>query len=172
MKIYFISILLFVSIGASSQPPAAKKAVVPKTTESTINKPPFATVKEAVLLAEKKFKQYLPRILKSHDAILDVQTTYTGDFTGDGLADVAIFFSLAPRQGGNMLVGQGITLYQNLGNDVKVIAGYDPDYLFSFSRISDGKIYVEKLEYKEDDPQCCPSIKTEHALTISGATAY
>lgn len=127
---------------------------------------------EAVKIAENQFRKYLPNILETHDAVLDLQQSYTGDFTGDGIEDVAIYFSLAPRDGGNALVGQGLTLYQNNGMSVKVIAGYEPDYLFSFDKINNGKIYIEKIEYDEDDGRCCPSIKTEHTLTISGSKAY
>lgn len=127
---------------------------------------------DAIKLAEQQFSNYLPKILDSHDAILDIQETYTGDFTGDGIADVAIYFSLASNGGGNAIVGQGLALYQNDGNTVKVIAGYEPDYLFVFDKINNGKIYVEKLEYAETDGRCCPSIKTEHALTISSNKAY
>lgn len=130
------------------------------------------TTNDAVRIAERKFNAYLPKILESHDAILDLQQSYTGDFTGDGIEDVAIYYSLAPSGGGNAIVGQGLSLYENKGNDVKVIAGYEPDYLFGFDRISNGRIYVEKLEYAENDGRCCPSIKTEHTLTISGSKAY
>jgi hypothetical protein len=127
---------------------------------------------DAVRLAEKKFKKYLPKILESHYAILDGQESYTGDFTGDGIEDVAIYFSLASSGGGNAIAGQGLTLYQNSGYDVKVIAGYEPETLFSFDKISNGKIYVKELEYAENDGHCCPSIETEHILTISGSKAY
>jgi hypothetical protein len=136
-----------------------------------INKPKIST-NDAIQLAEKQFTSYLPKILKAHDAIIDLQESYTGDFTGDGIEDIAIYFSLAARDGGNSIVGQGLTLYQNNGNEVKVIAAYEPVYLFAFDRISNGKIYVEKLEYAEDDASCCPSIKTQHAITISGSNAY
>jgi len=127
---------------------------------------------KAVSLAESQFKEYLPKILETHDAILDVQASYTGDFTGDGIDDVAIYFSLAPKGGGNAIVGQGLSLYQNDGTSVKVIAGYEPDYLFSFDKISHGRIHVEKLAYAEDDGRCCPSIKTAHTLTLAGSKAY
>ena len=80
-------------------------------------------------------------------------------------------FLLRPN-GGNALVGQGLALYQNNGIHVKVIAGFEPDYLFSFKAIKNGKIYVEKLEYAETDGRCCPSIRTEHILKISGGKAY
>ncbi|MCP2029725.1 hypothetical protein L1276_004919 [Flavobacterium sp. HSC-32F16] len=139
--------------------------------ENQISRPKIST-NDAVRLAEKQFKNYLPKILKSHDAILDGQESYTGDFTGDGIEDVVIYFSLVPRDGGNAIVGQGLTLYQNNGYDVKVIGGYDPDTLFRFDKISNGNIYVEKLEYAENDGHCCPSIITEHRLTISGSKVY
>lgn len=133
---------------------------------------PNISTAEAVKLATAQFEAYLPKILKSHDARIDLQEPVTGDFTGDGIDDVAIYFSLSPKDGGNALVGQGLTLYKNDGKSVKVIAGFEPDYLFSFTKISNGKIYVEILEYAEDDGRCCPSIKTEHILTISGNKVY
>ncbi len=127
---------------------------------------------EAIKIAMQQFDAYLPKILESHDAAIDLQEPFSGDFTGDGIDDVAIYFSLSPKGGGNALVGQGITLYQNTGNAVKVIAGYEPDYLFSFDTIKNGKVYVKKLEYAENDGRCCPSIQTEHTLTISGGKAF
>jgi hypothetical protein len=130
------------------------------------------SIKEAIKIAEDKFNNYLPNILESHEAGLDMQQSYTGDFTGDGIEDIAIYFSLTPKEGGNAMVGQGLSLYQNNGNTVKVLAGYEPNYLFGFDKISGGKIYVEKLEYAETDGRCCPSIKTEHIITISGNKAY
>lgn len=130
------------------------------------------STEQAVKLAEKQFEEYLPKILDDYDARPDLQESHTGDFTGDGISDVAIYFSLAPKDGGNALVGQGLALYKNTGTNVKVIAGYEPNYLFTFEKISDGKIYVEKLEYAETDGRCCPSIRTEHILKISGGKAY
>lgn len=127
---------------------------------------------EAVQSAVKQFENYLPNILKTYDAGIDLQEPFVGDFTGDGIEDVAIYWSLAPKGGGNAIVGQGISLYKNNGHNVKVIAGYEPDYLFAFDTISNGKIIVEKLEYAEDDGRCCPSIKSRHELTISGNKAY
>ena len=138
---------------------------------TSVEAPKISTA-EAVKLATAQFEAYLPKILESHDAAIDLQEAVTGDFTGDGIDDVAIYFSLSPKGGGNALVGQGLTLYQNDGRRVKVIAGFEPDYLFSFTKISGGKIYVEKLEYADEDGRCCPSIRTEHILTISGSRVY
>lgn len=127
---------------------------------------------EAVKLAVKQFEAYLPKILKTYDdGVIDLQDPHVGDFTGDGIDDVAIYWNIAP-EGGNALIGQGLSLYKNDGHTVKVIAGYEPDYLFAFDTIKNGKIIVEKLEYTEEDGRCCPSIKTKHALTIKGSKVY
>lgn len=126
----------------------------------------------AVKLAVKQFEAYLPNILKTYDdGVIDLQDPHVGDFTGDGIEDVAIYWNIAP-EGGNALIGQGLSLYKNDGHTVKVIAGYEPDYLFAFDTIKNGKIIVEKLEYTEEDGRCCPSIKTKHALTIKGSKVY
>lgn len=135
-------------------------------------KRPKITTNDAVRLAEMQFKKYLPKILTSHDAALDLQQSYTGDFTGDGIEDVAVYFCLVPKDGGNAIIGQGLTLYQNSGYDVKVIAGYEPETLFQFDKINNGHIHVELLEYAENDGHCCPSIRTPHMLSISGSNVY
>lgn len=126
---------------------------------------------EAVKLAMKQFEDYLPKILKTYGGVIDLQDPHTGDFTGDGIDDVAIYWDIVP-EGGNAIIGQGLSLYQNNGHKVKVIAGYEPDYLFAFDTIKNGKIIVEKLEYTEEDGRCCPSIKTKHSLTIKGNKVY
>lgn len=129
------------------------------------------TTEEAIKLAEKQFEKYLPKLLKSHEAVIDVTESTAGDFTGDGIPDVAIYFSLAPREGGNAIVDQGLSLYKNTGYEVKVLAGYDPETLFVLDTIRNGTIYIEKLEYAPEDGRCCPSIKTKQALTITGNVA-
>lgn len=137
-----------------------------ETPENRISK------EEAVKQAVKQFEAYLPNILKTYDdGGIDLQEPYVGDFTGDGIEDVAIYWNIAPK-GGNALLGQGLSLYKNDGHTAKVIAGYEPDYLFAFDTIKNGKIIVEKLEYTEEDGRCCPSIKTKHALTIKGSKVY
>jgi hypothetical protein len=130
------------------------------------------TIEEAVRLAQAKFDAYLPKICSSHDAELDGRETFTGDFTGDGVADVAVYFVLIPKEGGNTIVGQGLTLYKNTGTDVAVIAGFEPNYLLGVQRIVGGKIVIEKIGYAEGDAHCCPSIREEKILTIEGTRVY
>ncbi|WP_347217786.1 hypothetical protein [Chryseobacterium sp.] len=141
----------------------------PKEQEASKNR---ISTEEAVKLAVKQFEAYLPKILKTYDdGVIDLQDPHVGDFTGDGIEDVAIYWNIAP-EGGNALIGQGLSLYKNDGHNVKVIAGYEPDYLFAFDTIKNGKIIVEKLEYTDEDGRCCPSIRTKHALTIKGSKVY
>lgn len=159
MKIYKIAMLVcFIVIQIGCNNHKAEKKLI--------------SMAEARKLAEKQFDAYLPQILKSHNAGLDISESYTGDFTGDGIEDVAIFFTLVPREGGNAIVGQGLTLYKNTGYEVKVIAGYDAKKLFSVDTICNGKIHIEEAEYAEGDGHCCPSIKTKRILRISGNKAY
>lgn len=128
---------------------------------------------QAIKLAMKQFDAYLPTILAADsDAAIDLQVPNVGDFTGDGVEDVAIYFNLVPKDGGNAMLKQGLTLYKNTGTNVEVMAGYDPDYLFAFDTIRDGKIHIKKLQYTENDGRCCPSIQIPHTLTIKGNVAY
>ncbi|SOD15159.1 hypothetical protein [Pedobacter xixiisoli] len=168
---------LFLSIGCNNvkeeskeeKPKQESKSTLPRAT--MVKKDSLSTA-EAVKLAEAQFGKYLPKMLEANNAYPDSQDTFTGDFTGDGIADIAIYFSLAPKEGGNTIVAQGLALYQNNGTTVKVIAGFEPNYLFSFTKIEKGKIYIEKLAYADTDGRCCPSIKTDHILTIAGNTVY
>ncbi|MGU3376109.1 hypothetical protein [Chryseobacterium sp. M5A1_1a] len=143
-----------------------KEKAQPDSLENKLSK------EEAVKLAMKQFEDYLPNILKTYDdGVIDLQDPHVGDFTGDGIEDIAIYWNIAP-EGGNALIGQGLSLYKNDGRTVKVMAGYEPDYLFAFDTIKNGKISVKKLQYAEEDGRCCPSISTKHTLTISGNKAY
>lgn len=126
---------------------------------------------EAVNLAENQFQIYIANFLKTNDATLELQESHTGDFTGDGIDDIVIDYSISPSGNGNTN-WPFLKLYQNTGTEVKFIADYEPSYLFSFDKISNGKIYVKKLEFSENDPRCCPSIEKTYALKISGSNAY
>ncbi|UUV21745.1 hypothetical protein [Paenimyroides aestuarii] len=152
---------------------SAKKETANSLRKDTDSVQKIISAEEAVQLAMKKFDAYLPTILSENpDTGIDLQIPNVGDFTGDGVEDVAIYFNLVPKDGGNAIISQGLSLYQNTGENLKIIAGYEPDYLFAFDTIRDGKIHVVKLEYAETDGHCCPSIKTPHILTIKANVAY
>jgi hypothetical protein len=173
-SIYLHSVLFFLTLlFAACQPSERSSSDNADKPKTAVAEKPVAkkwTTEDAVKAAEAKFEKYLPKILKSHDdAAIDVQESNVGDFTGDGIDDVAIYFSLTP--GGNAISSVGLALYKNTGTDVEVVGGYEPDnYLFDFIGIRDGKIYIEKTEYAPEDGHCCPSIKTPQVLTVNGNT--
>ena len=127
---------------------------------------------EAIKAADISFGKEISQIEKELEVSLDLKEFHTGDFTGDNVADIAVYYSLTPAGGGNILAGQGMILYENYGNDINRIAKYESDYLFSFREIKNGEVYVTKLEFEEGDPRCCPSIQTKYKLTISGNRVY
>lgn len=176
MRTYFLIAgtgMLLAACGTSANNTDPARSAQPGTGAGTAQAKATLSADEAARLAMQQFDAYLPRILKTYDgAALDIAEPHTGDFTGDGLPDVAIYFALTPAGGGNALAGQGISLYRNTGDGVQVIAGYEPDYLFAFDTISAGKVQVTKLRYAKDDGHCCPSVREPHTLTITGSKAY
>ena len=128
------------------------------------NKPSNFVIKKA----EKMFADYLPKILKSkgEGSFIDMQTTHIGDFTNDGIEDIVIWFNYS--LGGNLIAGYECAFYEVKGNDVKVVAGFQPNYIFTISEIKEGIIYINKSEYAEGDSKCCPSISTKVKLVFRG----
>lgn len=122
--------------------------------------------------AEKMFAKYLPKILKSKGdgAFVDLQYTFVGDFTNDGVDDVIIWFNYS--FGGNSIAGTECAFYETVGNDVKVVAGFEPDYIFVIEEIKNGIVYAEKTQYAEGDGHCCPSIITKIELRYRDNKIY
>jgi len=110
--------------------------------------------------AEQMFANYLPKILESkgEGSFVDLQRTHIGDFTNDGVDDVIIWFNYS--LGGMHIDGYECAFYENIGNDVKVVAGFQPDFRFVIKEIKNGIVYLEKRQLAEGDALCCPSILT------------
>lgn len=119
-------------------------------------------------IALRKFDEYSPKIEASKDAAIGSSEAYTGDLNHDGLEDVIVFFVLSPKEGGNALMGQGIAVYVNEGTDMKVIAGFEPDYIFRVEGINNNKIHIVRLDYAENDNPGWPSIETHKYLILNG----
>jgi hypothetical protein len=187
MKIGKMLLIMFIVINAGCQNSQKEKELELKEKELELKEQELETkLKEAETknnlsdatedvkqFAEAAFKSDLAKLLsKNSDDMIDLQESHTGDFTGDGKEDVAIYYNLVSKGGGNAIRGQGLFLYQNLNGKVNLLAHYQPEYLFTFKSINNGKVYVEKLKYAEEDASCCPSIRTEHAITIANNKAF
>lgn len=119
-------------------------------------------------IAQEKFNNYAPKIEQSKSAIIANNEIFEGDLNYDGLNDVVIWFALSPAEGGNMLIGESMSVYINTGNDMKVIGGYEPDYMFKVIKIINNRIKITKQEYAENDANGWPSIETVKYLMLSG----
>lgn len=119
-------------------------------------------------IAKQKFANYAPKIEKSKGVIIQNQEIFVGDLNHDDLDDAVVWFTLSPAEGGNTDAGQGLSVYINTGNDMKAIADYEPDYMFTVIKISKNRIKITKQEYAEGDYPKWPSIETVKYLMLSG----
>lgn len=119
-------------------------------------------------IAERKFLNYAHKIEESKGAVIANSEVFVGDINYDDLDDAVVWFALTPAGGGNMLIGEGMSVYINVGNDMKVISGFEPDYMFKVIKISNNRIKITKQEYSKDDLPGWPSIETVKYLMLSG----
>ena len=119
-------------------------------------------------IAEGKFLNYSHKIEESKGAVIANSEVFVGDLNYDDLDDAVVWFALTPEGGGNMLIGEGMSVYLNVGNDMEVISGFEPDYMFKVIKISNNRIKITKQEYSKDDLPGWPSIETVKYLMISG----
>ncbi len=118
--------------------------------------------------ALRQFDLYSSKIEESKGAEIANSQAFVGDLNNDSFQDVAIYFVLTPQGGGNALMGQGIAVYFNKGNKMKVVAGFEPEYIFTVEGIEKGKIHIKKLEYADNDDIGRPSIETHKYLIVNG----
>lgn len=123
---------------------------------------------DAKKIALRKFDEYSPKIEASKDAAIGNSEAYSGDLNHDGLEDVIVFFVLVPKEGGNALMGQGFAVYVNQRDDMKVVAGFEPDYIFRVEGINNNKIHIIRQDYAENDDPGRPSIETHKYLILNG----
>jgi len=160
MKLNNFILLAFVMITITSN--------AQNVNDTTTSKPKSLIVQKA----EKMFAKYLPTILESKGkgAFVDLQYTFVGDFTNDGVDDVIIWFNYS--FGGNAVAGMECAFYETVGNDVKVVAGFEPNYMFTISTIKNGIVHAEKIQYAVGDGHCCPSIITPIELIYRDNKIY
>ncbi|WDF59941.1 hypothetical protein PQ462_00915 [Flavobacterium sp. KACC 22758] len=110
----------------------------------------------------------LPKLKKTNKLIggIDVLETYLGDVTNDNINDIVLFYSLTAKDG-NANISSGLNIYKNTGKEMKLIQSIIPDFMFYVKKISNDSIYVEKIEYRDSDSRCCPSLKSEVVLKVN-----
>ncbi|MDO9137090.1 MAG: hypothetical protein Q7U21_04660 [Lutibacter sp.] len=119
-------------------------------------------------IAQQKFNNFAPQIEKSNGAVIANQETFIGDLNYDDLDDAVVWFTLSPAIGGNARLGEGLSVYLNTGNDMKVFGGYEPEYMFKVINISNNRIKITKQEYAANDYPGWPSIEIVKYLMLSG----
>lgn len=113
---------------------------------------------------ERMFNDYLPDLLKSKGEYSSIynQETHIGDFNGDGIEDVIIWFVYG--NGGSAIGGVEAAFYENQNGKPIVVAGFEPNYRFNIDNISNGVVYCTKRLFAKDDINCCPSIEIQIEL--------
>lgn len=152
-----------------------KNTLSEKETEIIVLKDSIAGFNQKVDL-EKTFLEYLPDI--SGGRKLNNFIIKFGDLNGDGLIDSVVDYSLEPtwedNGGGGNAISEisGIIIFVNSGNAF-TIADHSDEFGGNFGsrnelkRIDNGVIFLEGLDYTEDDPRCCPTMMTTTKLILS-----
>ena len=152
-----------------------KKTLSEKETEIIVLRDSIAGFNQKADL-EKTFLEYLPDI--SGGRKLNNYIIEFGDLNGDGLIDSVVDYSLEPtwedKGGGGNAISEisGIIIFINSGNAF-TIADHSDEFGGNFGsrnelkRIDNGVIFLEGLDYTEDDPRCCPTMMTTTKLILS-----
>lgn len=117
-------------------------------------------------LVKKSFLQFLPSIsggLKLNAADKwDGYAIALGDINGDNLIDAVVYYSLEPTMddGNAILYLPGLVAYINTGKNLIMADHTDDFFAEGLTKIMNGVIFLEGHDYANDDPHCCPSIKT------------
>jgi hypothetical protein len=120
----------------------------------------------------KKVKSQISSFIKSIRGSGCCYESAKGDLNGDGAKDLVVLFTVegacynetesSPGACGN---GYSQYLMAFLGKDLKslapVEAGGKTARSIAAMQIKGGKLFLNTLEYGDDDPSCCPSIKKE-----------
>ena len=93
---------------------------------------------------------------------------FLGDLNGDGKKDAVVFYSLAPKDGGNALMGMGVVVFLNNGGNLKEVTAFRPKFNFIVKEIANNKLHVIKQEYSKDDMPGFPSIETHLYYILNG----
>lgn len=149
----------------------------------TITDPPPTSQRFTITKAivKKAFLEYLPDIsdgkkLNSYFETKDGTgfKIVIGDLNGDGLNDAVVDYSLDPaNEGDGHAISEisGLVTFINSGKAL-VITDHSANFGGNFGsrndlkKINNGVIILEGKDYSENDPRCCPSVKTTTELVL------
>ena len=130
-------------------------------------------------IVEKTFLEYLPSIAGNRVLSQSPESPggkgykiVLGDLNGDGLTDAVVDYSLEATSedtgGGGNAIGEisGLVAYTNTGKNI-ILADHTRAFgMNRLARIDNGIIILEGLTHGENDPRCCPSIKTTTRVVL------
>lgn len=152
-----------------------KKELGKRDTSMTVTKTEEKQFKVDQALVKSAFMKYLPNI--SGGRKLSTSIIKLGDLNGDNLVDAVVDYGLEPTYddngGGGNAIGEipGLVAFINTGQAL-TIADHSEEFGGNFGsrnelkKINNGVIFLEGLEYSDDDPRCCPSIKTTTKVVL------
>ncbi len=143
----------------------------PPTLVTTSKTKTFVVDKSAIKTA---FLTYLPNI--SGGRKLSTCIVILGDLNGDKLIDGIVDYGLEPTyedNGGGNSISEipGLIAFTNTGTNL-IVADHSENFGGNFGsrnelkKISNGIVFLEVLDYAEDDARCCPTLKTTTKLIL------
>ena len=129
-----------------------------------INAQTFTVTKNS---ANKALMSYLENnnISNEKDKVFQTSQLKIGDLNNDKKPDAVVRYILGPKKG-NVVTGSGIVVFINTGDSLKFVTNYQEEPNAVLKSIVNGIIFIEKLMYAQDDPRCCPSIKSKSGLML------
>ena len=123
-------------------------------------------------IVESAFLKFLPNI--SAGRKLSGSFSELGDLNGDNLIDAVVEYALEPTYedngGGGNAIGEisGLVAFINNGQTLTIV---DHSEEFggnsgSLIKIYNGVVFLEGMDYADNDPRCCPSIKTTTRIVL------
>jgi len=95
-------------------------------------------------------------------------SVFFGDLDSDGIDESIVYYSLAPAEGGNALLGCGFVVYSIKQNKIIETATFQPNFQFYIEEIEKLKIHIVKEEYGFEDGPGRPSIRTSYFFILNG----
>ncbi|WP_304526812.1 hypothetical protein [Halomonas sp. I5-271120] len=114
--------------------------------------------------------QYIAGLERQYEAdeYRDARMSAIGDVDGDGILETATVFTLEGMHGSNRY-GQFLVVHTGTGSDMRVVGENALAGSVTEIELGDGIVRAVGHTHAIDDPNCCPSIETEQAFSVTEA---